>query len=104
MTAAARLALLCMVLLSTSVRAESPPPEPEAYRTSEYRSPVPATVNGKAGLTTGQAAALWQDHAAIFIDMLPQPPRPAGLPGGTIWHPKARYDIPGSIWLPDTGY
>ena len=40
----------------------------------------------------------------MFIDVLPQPPRPAGLPAGTIWRPKPRSDIPGSIWLPDTGY
>jgi PQQ-dependent catabolism-associated CXXCW motif protein len=40
----------------------------------------------------------------VFVDTLPQPPQPAGLPQGTIWHPKPRYDIPNSIWLPDTGY
>ena len=40
----------------------------------------------------------------MFVDVLPQPPRPAGLPAGTIWRPRPRYDIPGSIWLPDTGY
>jgi PQQ-dependent catabolism-associated CXXCW motif protein len=31
-------------------------------------------------------------------------PRPAGLPASTIWREKPREDIPGSIWLPDTGY
>ena len=36
--------------------------------------------------------------------MLPRPPRPPGLPASTIWRPKPRLDIPGSIWLPDTGY
>ena len=36
--------------------------------------------------------------------MLPHAPRPANLPPGTIWRDKARLDIPGSIWLPDTGY
>jgi PQQ-dependent catabolism-associated CXXCW motif protein len=96
--------LLCAVLLSAPVNAETTPPEPTAYRTSDYRAPVPATVNGKAALTTEQAAALWNDHAARFIDTLPQPPRPPGLPRGTIWHPKPRNDIPNSIWLPDTGY
>ena len=82
----------------------SPPPEPAGYRSSDYRSPVPATVDGKPALTTEQAAALWRDHAAIFVDTLPQAPRPAGLPAGTIWHRKVREDIPNSIWLPDTGY
>ena len=104
MMALPRLTLLLAVLLSGSVRAEPAVPEPPGYRTSEYRSPVPATVNGKAGLSTDQAATLWRDHAAVFIDTLPQPPKPAGLPEGTIWHPKSRNDIPGSVWLPDTGY
>ncbi len=36
--------------------------------------------------------------------MLPHAPRPANLPPGTIWRDKARLDIPGGIWLPDTGY
>jgi PQQ-dependent catabolism-associated CXXCW motif protein len=104
MTAAVRLAVLCAVLVSAPVWAETPPPEPAGYRTSAYRGAVPATVDGKAALTTGQAAALWRHDGAIFIDTLPQVPRPPGLPAGTIWRPKLRYDIPGSIWLPDTGY
>jgi PQQ-dependent catabolism-associated CXXCW motif protein len=105
MMLAARLALLlCAVLLAVSVRAETNPPEPLGYRTSDYREAVPVTVNGKPALTTDQATALWRAHAALFIDTLPQPPRPPGLPAATIWHPKPRYDIPGSIWLPDTGY
>ena len=36
--------------------------------------------------------------------MLPRAPRPANLPVGTIWRDRPRLDIPGSIWLPDTGY
>ena len=36
--------------------------------------------------------------------MLPQAPRPAGLPADVVWRDKPRYDIPGSVWLPDTGY
>src|SRR5262249_12928731 len=30
--------------------------------------------------------------------------RPGGLPPDTIWRDKPRHNIPGSIWLPDTGY
>jgi PQQ-dependent catabolism-associated CXXCW motif protein len=106
MMAAVCPALLCVALLSGSLdaRAGATATEPAGYRTSDYRSEVPATVDGKAALTTEQAAALWRGHEAIFVDTLPQPPRPPRLPEGTIWHPKPRYDIPGSIWLPDTGY
>jgi len=35
---------------------------------------------------------------------MPQAPRPANLPAGTIWRDKPRFSIPGSAWLRDTGY
>jgi PQQ-dependent catabolism-associated CXXCW motif protein len=79
-------------------------PEPPGYRIDEYRAPTPATLRGADVLTTEQARALWTERSAVFIDVLPRPPRPHGLPASTIWHPKPRFDIPGSIWLPDTGY
>nr|WP_294559948.1 PQQ-dependent catabolism-associated CXXCW motif protein [uncultured Rhodopila sp.] len=93
-----------LVFAATGAMAGTPPPEPAEYRTADYRAPVPATVNGRPALTTEQAAALWRQGTAVFIDTLPQPPRPEGLSEGTIWHPMPRNDIPGSIWLPDTGY
>jgi PQQ-dependent catabolism-associated CXXCW motif protein len=40
----------------------------------------------------------------VFIDVLPHAPKPQNLPAGTIWREKPRLNIPGSIWLPDTGY
>jgi len=79
-------------------------PEPPGFRNDDYRSQVPATLHGAIVLTTEEAHAKWQDHGAAFIDVLPQPPKPAGLPAATIWRPKPRQDIPGSVWLPDTGY
>jgi PQQ-dependent catabolism-associated CXXCW motif protein len=79
-------------------------PEPETYRLEEYRAPTPATLHGAEVLNTEEAAALWRNHTAAFIDVLPQAPRPAGLPAGTIWRDRPRPDIPGSVWLPDTGY
>jgi PQQ-dependent catabolism-associated CXXCW motif protein len=80
------------------------PPEPSGYRMEDYRSPVPASIQGRPALSTTEAAMLWRAGTALFIDTLPQPPKPAGLPPGTIWNPKPRFDIPGSLWLPDTGY
>jgi PQQ-dependent catabolism-associated CXXCW motif protein len=79
-------------------------PEPEGYRTDNYRAPVPATLAGAHVLTTGEAEAIWLVGAGVFIDVLPQPPKPHGLPAGTIWRDKPRLNIPGSVWLPDTGY
>ena len=83
---------------------EASPPEPPSYRMQDYRAPTPATLSGAQGLTTAEAAELWRSGSAVFIDVLPQAPRPANLPEGTLWRDKPRSDIPGSIWLPDTGY
>jgi len=85
-------------------RAEESPPEPEGYRVDNYRAPVPATLAGVRVLTTEQAEAIWRSKSAAFIDVLPRPPKPANLPAGTIWRDKPRLNIPGSFWLPDTGY
>ena len=40
----------------------------------------------------------------MFVDVLPHAPKPPNLPAGTVWREKPRRNIPGSIWLPDTGY
>jgi len=82
---------------------EAAPPEPDRYRTDHYRAPVPQTLHGARVVTTAQAAALWKRGGAVFVDVLPRPPKPK-LPPGTLWRDEPRRDIPGSIWLPDTGY
>jgi PQQ-dependent catabolism-associated CXXCW motif protein len=81
-----------------------PPPEPADYRLDDYRAPTPATLSGARVVTTAEAHRLWTAKEAVFIDVLPQAPRPANLPETVLWRDKPRFDIPGSIWLPDTGY
>jgi len=78
--------------------------EPGAYRTEDYRAPTPASLEGARVVTTAEAEQIWKAGGAIFIDVLPHAPRPANLPPGTIWRDKPRLNIPGSVWLPDTGY
>ena len=78
--------------------------EPEHYRTEDYRAPTPATLRGARVITTAEAEALWKGGTAVFVDVMPHVPRPADLPPATIWREKQRLNIPGSIWLPDTGY
>lgn len=80
------------------------PPEPDGYRTEDYRAPVPATLAGVRVLTTAEAAAVWRAKAGVFVDVMPRAPKPSNLPAGTVWRDKPRLNIPGSIWLPDTGY
>ena len=92
------------LVLMVAAHAQDGVPEPEGYRSDNYRAPVPATLSGAKVLTTGEANAIWRAGAAVFIDVLPRPPKPPNLPAGTIWRDKPRLNIPGSVWLPDTGY
>jgi PQQ-dependent catabolism-associated CXXCW motif protein len=84
--------------------ADAPPPEPDTYRTEDYRARTPATLRGARVVTTSEAEAIWRRGEASFLDVLPRAPRPANLPPGTLWRDLPRLDIPGSVWLPDTGY
>jgi PQQ-dependent catabolism-associated CXXCW motif protein len=97
------LALACLLLAGAAAQGGDVP-EPEGYRTGAYRSPVPATLRGARVVTTDEAKRLWDGKDAVFVDVMPRPPRPANLPAGTIWRERPRSNIPGSVWLPDTGY
>ncbi|HUH85258.1 MAG TPA: PQQ-dependent catabolism-associated CXXCW motif protein [Stellaceae bacterium] len=78
-------------------------PEPSDYRLDNYRGPTPATVAGGQAIDTEEAASLWRDHRAVFVDVLPAPRRPEALSADTLWKPVPHRDIPGSLWLPETG-
>ena len=95
--------LAVLVVAASPVRAQDQPAEPEGYRTEDYRAPVPATLAGARVLTTDDAAAIWRDKSGAFVDVLPRAPKPT-LPAGTVWRERPHLNIPGSIWLPDTGY
>jgi PQQ-dependent catabolism-associated CXXCW motif protein len=97
-------AVICLVILVGSrAGSQDRVPEPAGYRVDQYRAATPATLTGASVLTTAEARLRW-NNGAIFVDVLALSPRPANLPNGTIWREKTRKDIPGSIWLPDTGY
>jgi len=99
------LALCVLPLMVMPSRPQSAPTdEPDGYRMQDYRAPTPPSLKGAQVVTTQEAEALWKAGTAAFIDVLPRPPRPAALPAGTIWHDAQRLDIPGSIWLPNTGF
>jgi PQQ-dependent catabolism-associated CXXCW motif protein len=99
-----RCAVLAAVLLIVAAHAQTDVAEPESYRTDNYRSSVPATLSGARVLSTQEAEAIWRAKSGAFVDVLPRPPKPKSLPPGTVWRDTPRHDIPGSIWLPDTGY
>ncbi len=103
MRAAARVAFVA-ILAAAGGAAAADVPEPDGYRLENYRSPTPATLRGAKVIGTDEAETIWRSHSASFVDVLPRPPRPRALPAGTLWRDKPRANIPGSIWLPDTGY
>jgi PQQ-dependent catabolism-associated CXXCW motif protein len=101
---AAALALAALTaLLATGARAGAPPPEPAEYRQDHYRTPTPATLAGARVIGAGEAEALWR-QGVLFIDVMPQAPRPAGLPPGTLWRDPPHESIPNAHWLVNTGF
>jgi PQQ-dependent catabolism-associated CXXCW motif protein len=104
-------ATIALMLLSGIVaddrgaaQSPGPPPEPDGYRMDAYRAPTPATLKGATVVDTARAYALWTAKAALFVDVLPHPPKPENLPAKTVWRETPRENIPASVWLPDTGY
>ena len=79
-------------------------PEPTEYRTTDYRSPVPATLKGARVIEAEEARQLWQDKKAVFIDVFPRAPKPPNLPKNTIWRDPPHMSIDGAVWLPNVGY
>ena len=96
--------ILAAFTFIVSTSAQERPPEPDGYRMEDYRAPVPATLAGVRVLTTAEAGAIWRAKTGVFIDVMPRAPKPQNLPEGTVWRDKPRLNIPGSVWLPDTGY
>lgn len=78
--------------------------EPEGYRAEDYLADTPATLAGARVIGASALHAMMQAEPVIVIDVFPQPPRPEGLPAGTLWRPPARRVIPGAVWLANTGY
>jgi PQQ-dependent catabolism-associated CXXCW motif protein len=103
-------ALLCLALLgaiaATPQRAfaDGSVEEPTGYRLEDFRAPVPTTLKGATVVDTARAFELWSGKSAVFVDALARPPKPTDLPPTTLWRDTPRSNIPGSIWLANTGY
>lgn len=78
--------------------------EPAGYRMEDYRAPVPAGLPGGVTVSVERVRALVETGDVVLIDVLPRPPRPEALPEDELWWPRPRYNIPGSTWLPNTGF
>jgi len=80
------------------------PQEPDGYRQENYKAPVPATLQGATVVDTPRAFEMWSAKTAVFVDAMARPPKPADLPKKTVWRDTPRADIPGSVWLVNTGF
>lgn len=83
--------------------AQEPVAEPDDYRMSDYRAPVPETVAWGRVLDDFDALEQ-QELGTPFIDVMPRPEKPADLPEGTLWIDKQRLSIPGALYAPNVGY
>ena len=78
--------------------------EPSDYRMTDFLAPVPCTLAGAEVLSTEALRLLIERDPPLLIDVLPSPRRPEGLREGTPWLPPVRRNIPGTVWLPNTGF
>lgn len=90
----------CLGLL---LGAAAPVPEPSGFRMSDYRAPVPATVQGGTPVHPAALQALIASGHPVLVDVLPAPIRPPDARPDRPWLPVPHRDIPGSLWLPDVG-
>lgn len=81
-----------------------PVAEPNGYRTSDYRMPVPRTLKGAKVLSNAEASELWSSRTAVFIDVYPHAPKPPNLPAGTLWRDTTHQSIENAKWVPNVGY
>lgn len=79
-------------------------PEPDGYRTDDYRTPVPKTLTGARVIGADEAETLLTAGSAVFIDVFPRAPKPPNLPAGTVWRDPTHMTIEGAHWLPNVGY
>ncbi|HET6469629.1 MAG TPA: quinoprotein dehydrogenase-associated putative ABC transporter substrate-binding protein [Geminicoccaceae bacterium] len=79
-------------------------PEPEDYRTAEYRAPVPKTLAGATVVDTAALRRLIAAERPVLVDVLPLQRKPPGRDPKALWIEPARDGIPGTVWLPNAGY
>ena len=95
---------LCCFALTAIAKNQPAVPEPPGYRMDDFRKPVPATLEGARVVNTDEAEQLVKDNSVILIDVYPKPPKPAGLPAGTIWRDPQHETLPRAYWLPNVGF
>ncbi len=83
--------------------AAAPVSEPDGFRLDHYRAEVPDTLHGASVLHTADLRKLLAQAHPLLIDVLPFPSPPPESRPGLPRLPLPHDDIPGSVWLPETG-
>jgi quinoprotein dehydrogenase-associated probable ABC transporter substrate-binding protein/PQQ-dependent catabolism-associated CXXCW motif protein len=78
-------------------------PEPIGYRLDNYRAPTPRTLRGAEVLDTAGLRRLLAEQRPVLVDVMPHPRKPPGRDADLLWIEPKRSDLPGSVWLPNTG-
>lgn len=65
---------------------------------------MPAAAPGALTVGDETAHALWRTGKVAFVDVMPDFPKPKGLPKDAIWQGRVRYSVPGAHWMPEAGY
>ena len=77
----------------------------DGYRIAKYRAPTPATVPHGVVVTTQQLQELINRQNPILVDVQAVAVRPETKEFGISWLPaRERFNLPGSVWLPNVGY
>lgn len=79
-------------------------PEPDGYRTENYRAPVPDGVTGATTVDLAGMRDLAEDPEAVLIDVMPAQRKPEYRPADAIWREPERETIAGAHWLANMGY
>lgn len=96
--------ILCLAVGAARAIDAGAVPEPEGYRTDDYRTPVPRTLAGAQVIGADDAETMLKGGEAVFIDVFPRAPKPPNLPAGTVWRDPTHMTIEGAYWLPNVGY
>ncbi len=75
------------------------------YRIANYRAPTPTSVPHGITITTHELQELIRLQDPVLIDVQAVTVRPETEDFSMSWLPnRARFNLPGSVWLPNVGY
>lgn len=77
----------------------------DGYRIGKYRAPTPATTPHGITVNTQYLQKLIHQLDPVLLDVQAVAVRPETEEFGISWLPaKQRFNLPGSVWLPNVGY